>query len=174
MAQQTKPRKIILSSMQQCTVLLMLLNTSLPFRNPPDQQTGRNNARVRKRSGRAVTIPVHPRYYLYHRLSSGTEVAHQHNSFFPWDITLFFKFTHKSLQSSLPKCSFYLLTKYYLLTSWFFLSHSLQLFRILWSFLSCIKCEKSFMLHVFLLWTKYIDLHCYISICSQVKSMKLS
>lgn len=53
-----------------------------------DQRTGRNDARVRKGSGRAVTIPVHPRYYLYWRLSSGTEVTHHRNSLFPWDVTL--------------------------------------------------------------------------------------
>lgn len=48
-----------------------------------DQRTGRNDARVRKRSGRAVTIHVHPRYYLYLRRSSGTDVTHHLSSLLP-------------------------------------------------------------------------------------------
>lgn len=48
-----------------------------------DQRTGRNDARVRKGSGRAVTVPVRLRYCVYHSLSSGTEVTHHLHSLIP-------------------------------------------------------------------------------------------
>lgn len=53
-----------------------------------DQRTGRNDGGVRKGSGRAVTIYVQPRYYLYLRLSSGTDVTHHPSSLLPRDVTL--------------------------------------------------------------------------------------
>lgn len=79
-------RQCVAADVQLSPHLAAKENTSCLLRTR--EKTGRNDAGVRKGSGRAVSTCVHPRYYLYLGRSSGTDVTHHLSSLFPGSVTL--------------------------------------------------------------------------------------
>lgn len=92
MKQSTLPSSSSELILQTCSSNLTCYNTSVEKNTSSllhmHEKTGRNDAGVRKGSGKAVSTCVHPRYYLYLRSSSGTDVTHHLSSLFPRGVTL--------------------------------------------------------------------------------------